>query len=274
MTERNMLKYIIKLGGGENINREAFVRDLKNLDGLYLVIHGANFARGEIGKKMGYEVKTITSPQGYTSVRTEKEGMDIFMMAYAGLMNKRLVEMAQMNGINAIGLTGIDGGLIKGRRKKAIKAKSDDGRIKIIRDDMSGKSTQVNVDLLESLLDQGYVPFICPPILSEEGEALNTENNNIAATMIHQIPGVNTIIDLFEAPGLLKDVNKPKSLIRNLDKNKLEEAERRFTAGRMGRKMLAVREAFTHGVKRVIFADGRVDMPLTRALRGEGTIIE
>ncbi|MFA4830912.1 MAG: [LysW]-aminoadipate kinase [Patescibacteria group bacterium] len=264
---------IIKIGGGATINHEAIIKDLANIKEPFLVVHGANALRDELAKKIGYKKQTITSPTGYSSVLTDAAGIDIFLMSYAGIRNKRLVEMAQKNGINAIGLTGLDGGLIRGERKKAIRAVQN-GKTIMIRNDLSGKPNAINVGLIQTLLSSGYVPFICPPILSEEGEALNTENDSIVSLLIKELGNVTTIIHLFEAPGLLKNKDDELTLIPKITRAELEQAESEYTTGRMKRKMLAVREAFESGVERVIFADGRVENPISKTLEGKCTIIQ
>lgn len=269
---------VIKIGGGKTINLETIIADLKFVDQQYLVVHGANALRNDIAKKLGHELKTATSVSGYSSVLTDDDAMDIFMMTYSGLRNKRLVEMAQKYDINAIGLTGLDGRLIQGKRKTVIKAKIGN-KVKALRDDLSGKPEKLNVELLQSLISSGYVPFITPPILSHEGQALNTDNDSIITLLVKELGSrapklsIGTIIHLLEAPGLLKDPNNSNSIIMTVKKTDLDHIEKQYTQGRMKRKMLAVRQAFDYGVKKVIFADGRVDQPIQKALKDKGTII-
>jgi [amino group carrier protein]-L-2-aminoadipate 6-kinase len=143
---------IIKIGGGKEINTEAIIKDLKDVKEKVIIVHGANYYRDELVKKLGIIKKTLTSVSGYSSVYSDEEAIDAIMMAYAGLRNKRIVEMCQKNGINAIGLSGIDGGLIKARRNQGIRIK-ENMRIKIIRD-YSGKPQEVNKELLDMLLEK------------------------------------------------------------------------------------------------------------------------
>jgi len=261
---------IIKIGGGKNINHEAIIKDCKNLPEPYLIVHGANYARNELLQNLGIKLKTVKSVSGYTSVLTGNTEMDVFMMAYAGLRNKRLVELAQKNGINAVGLTGLDGQLITGKRKQALKV-IENNKKKIIRDDLSGKPAEINVSFLKLLLENNYIPFICPPILSFNGEALNSENDNIVSLLAKKM-SATMIISLFEAPGLLENPEDENSLIKKLQKKDLEAAENN-TDGRMKRKMLAIRNILDEGVKKIIFADGRVNTPISCALSEKGTII-
>jgi acetylglutamate/LysW-gamma-L-alpha-aminoadipate kinase len=228
--------YIIKIGGGKTINHKAIIKSLKLLDNKVIVVHGANSLRDEIAQRLGIPVKTIISLKGYSSVRSDKKLMDLFLMSYAGLRNKRLVEIAQQAGINAIGLTGLDGALIRGKRNKKILSKEGD-KIKVIKDDYSGRPKEIKADLLKILLNKGLTPFICPPILNEENEALNSENDSIVSLLVKDLSKVKTIIHFIEAPGLLKDHQDEKSLISKISLKELKEAEDKYTKGRMKRKM-------------------------------------
>ena len=128
---------IIKIGGGEHINIEAIIKDLSNLDDDFIIVHGANALRDELAKKLSYEKEVLVSASGYSSVFSDEEALDIMMMSYSGLRNKRIVEMCQQVGINAIGLTGLDGKLIEGKRNRGIRVK-ENGKLKMVRD-FSGK---------------------------------------------------------------------------------------------------------------------------------------
>jgi len=264
--------YIIKIGGGVTINHQTIIKGLNKLERSFLVVHGANALRDDLAQKLNCKIQRATSPSGYSCVLTNNQSMDIFLMAYAGLRNKRLVELAQQNNINAIGLTGLDGGLISGNRKQTIRIKEND-KVKMIRNDLSGRPAKINTNLIELLVSAQYVPFICPPILSEQSQAINTENDNIVSLLVKELKNINTVIHFMEAPGLLADKDDEFSLIKEIKISELEEAENKYTAGRMKRKMLAVKEAFDYGVEKVIFADGRVENAIDLVLEGGGTII-
>src|SRR5690349_23041947 len=102
---------VIKIGGGREINLKGVVHDLAELEDPYVLVHGANAVRDEIAAKMGHPTRTVTSASGYSSVLADEKAVDAIMMAYAGLQNTRLVELCQQHGINAVGLSGIDGRL-------------------------------------------------------------------------------------------------------------------------------------------------------------------
>ena len=120
------------------------------------------------------------------------------MMAYAGIRNKRIVELCQQNGINAVGLSGIDGKMIQGKRNKGIRIK-EKGKLKIVRD-FSGKPNQINMELMELLLKNNYVPVLCVPIIDENGFAINSENDDIVNILQKEVHA-NKIIQLIEATG-------------------------------------------------------------------------
>ncbi len=109
---------LVKIGGGENIDLEAIICDLANLDTPFIIVHGANVLRDAISEKMGLKKTVLTSVSGYSSVFSDGDAIDAILMSYAGLRNKRIVELCQRNNINAVGLTGLDGRLVQGERNK------------------------------------------------------------------------------------------------------------------------------------------------------------
>ncbi len=260
---------IIKIGGGEKINIEGIIKDLSELNEKYIIVHGANAFRDKLASDLGKEKKVITSVKGYSSVFTDEDAIDIMMMAYSGFKNKRVVELCQQNGINAVGLTGIDGKVIQGERNKGIRIR-EDNKLKIVRD-FSGKPRSINTDLLNLLLENNYIPVLTVPIVDENGYAINSENDDIVALLQKEFQA-EKIIQFIEAPGFLEDKNNPESVVKNITKVELEQREAQVD-GRMKRKILAFRKLFEHGETSVIIADGRIDNPLNNALNGGGTII-
>ena len=140
---------IIKIGGGRTINLKGVVQDLSVLDEPFVIVHGANAVRDEIAAKMGHPTKTITSVSGYSSVLSDENAIGVIMMAYAGLQNKRLVELCQQHGINAVGLSGIDGRLVQGERNKGIRVRQNEKTIMVR--DCSGKPRSVNKQLISTV---------------------------------------------------------------------------------------------------------------------------
>jgi acetylglutamate/LysW-gamma-L-alpha-aminoadipate kinase len=191
-------------------------------------------------------------------------------MGYAGIQNKRLVELCQQRGINAVGLSGIDGKLVQGARNKGIRVRQNEKTIMMR--DFSGKPKQINQELLALLLDHGYVPVICIPIIDENNCAINSENDDIVAVLQESLHA-DTVVQLIEAPGFMDDINDDRSLVPAISKAELDAREAKVE-GRMKRKMLALKKLMENGAARVIISDGRVEHPVQDALSGKGTIIQ
>ncbi|MDH3695382.1 MAG: [LysW]-aminoadipate kinase [Gammaproteobacteria bacterium] len=261
--------YIIKIGGGEAINLPRIIADLAELNEQIIIVHGANALRDATARQLGMEKKTLTSVSGYTSVYSDAPAIDIILMTYAGLRNKRIVELCQQNGINAIGLSGIDGKIIQGERNRGIRV-YEDGK-KFIKRDFSGKPKTVNTSLLKLLLDNGYTPVLSIPILDENNIAINSENDDIVSRL-HKELHAQKIFQFIEAPGFLENPADPESLVSELSASELEAREQQVD-GRMKRKILALRKLFESGSTEVIIADGCVEHPVQAAMAGRGTII-
>ncbi|PIN81007.1 acetylglutamate kinase [Candidatus Woesearchaeota archaeon CG10_big_fil_rev_8_21_14_0_10_30_7] len=261
---------IIKIGGGNGLNIEGAIKDLSELKEPFIILHGANTVRDELAEALNKPKKVITSLSGYQSVFSDEFAIDVMMMAYAGLKNKRIVELCQQNGINAIGLSGLDGKSIQGIRNKGIKLK--EGEKILLKRDYSGKPKSVNKELLQLLLDNGYVPVLCVPIIDENNTAINTENDSIL-NILQQAFNAEKIISLIEAPGFLEHKDDPNSVIKKINKTELEQREAQVE-GRMKRKMLALKQLFENGATEVIISDGRTEHPIKDALYGKGTLIK
>jgi acetylglutamate/LysW-gamma-L-alpha-aminoadipate kinase len=261
---------IVKIGGGSTINISGIIEDLAGLDAPCVIVHGANALRDKLARDLGRPKQVLTSVKGYTSVYSDEKLLDVMMMAYAGLRNKRIVELCQQHGINAVGLSGLDGKVVQGQRNKGIRVYQGK-KLKIIRD-YSGKPRAVNAPLLKLLLDNGYVPVLTVPIIDEFNAAINTENDDVVR-VLQQALKADTVINLIEAAGFLADQNDPASLVQNIPAAELEAREQQVE-GRMKRKMLAFRKLFEQGASKVIIADGRSAHPVNDALAGKGTVIE
>ncbi len=264
---------VVKVGGSVGIDYDLVCDDLAALvksGEKAILIHGGSHETNVISTTLGKPPKTITSPSGMTSRYTDNETMDIFAMVYAGKMNTRIVERLQMRGINALGLTGLDGRLLEGARKTAVRS-IEDGKQVLIRDDMTGKVERVNTELLSLLMDHGYTPVVTPPASSYDGEAINVDGDR-AAAIIASSMGAKQLIILSNIPGLLERFPDESSLIKSIALSSLDEASK-FAEGRMKKKVLGAAEALQSGVQQVIFGDARLSDPIQRAMRGEGTVI-
>ena len=261
--------YIVKVGGGREINLLGIVNDLAVLEVPFVVVLGANALRDDIGRKLGLEKQELTSVSGYTSIYSDESAIDLIMMAYAGLRNRRFVELCQRHDINAVGLTGLDGRLVQGERNRGIRVR--EGGKMLIKRDFSGKPRSVNTPLLELLLEQSYRPVLSIPIVDEQGFAINSENDDIV-NVLQEGLHADRILQLIEAPGFLKNRDDPASVVDQLTRLELEQSEQQVE-GRMKRKMLALRRLFDAGAAEVVIADGRIEHPVLNALAGCGTII-
>lgn len=265
---------VVKLGGTEGVDFSAICADAKEwiAKGQKIVfVHGGSAEANALGEALGTPPKFITSPSGYTSRYTNRETLEVFLMAVNGKMNSLLVEQLQMMGINAFGMSGVDGKLMVATRKASIQS-VENGKRKIIRDDYTGKIDSVNKDLLITLLDQGFLPVIAPVAVSHDGEALNVDADR-AAAMVAGALNADTLLLLTAVPGLMRKFPDESTLIKDLTKKDLPGALE-SAQGRMKKKVLGSEEALDAGVKKVIIADGRVSNPITNALAGNGTTIQ
>jgi acetylglutamate/LysW-gamma-L-alpha-aminoadipate kinase len=265
---------VVKLGGTEGVDFSAICRDAATLlsQGRKLVlVHGGSAEANQLGEALGTPPRFITSPSGFTSRYTDRGTLEIFAMAVNGKVNTLLVEQLQRLGINALGLSGLDGRLMQAVRKDTIQS-VENGKRKIIRDDYTGRIEKVNATLLQTLLEAGYLPVIAPLAASTAGEALNVDADRAAAMLAIALKA-DTLLLLTAVPGLMHSFPDESTLIRNLPGARLEEAIG-FAEGRMKKKVLGAQEAIAGGVKRVIIADGRVEAPISNALGGNGTVIE
>lgn len=265
--------YLLKIGGGKGIHLNAVCADVAALlarGEQVVIVHGASATRDEIATRLGVPTKTITSPSGVTSVYTDEAAMDVFLMAYPGLLNKKIVACLQKHGVNAIGLSGIDGRLWEAKRKEAVYAVEGE-KTRLVKDNLTGKVQRVNASLIRLLLENGYVPVVCPPALSLERDMVNTDNDFATAVMAEAL-GVKEMIVLFEAPGMLRDVHDPTSVIPEIRKETLNDFLP-FAMGRMKKKLLGTQNAFERGVEKVYWGDGRIEHPIESALAGKGTVL-
>ncbi|HFC08585.1 MAG TPA: [LysW]-aminoadipate kinase [Chloroflexi bacterium] len=265
---------VIKLGGTEGVDFAAACEDIAALVSQgerVVVVHGGSAEANALGEALGAPPRFVTSPSGFTSRYTDRPTLEIFAAAVNGKVNTLLVEQLQQNGVNAFGLSGLDGRLLQAKRKGSIRI-VENGKRKILRGDYTGKIQAVNTALLETLLSAGYTPVVAPLAVSEKGEALNVDADR-AAAMIAAALHADTLILLTAAPGLLRNFPDESSLIAHMPAAQLETALE-YAQGRMKKKVLGAQEALAGGAKQVIIADGRIPHPIERALAGGGTHIQ
>ncbi len=272
MIGRSGTVLLIKIGGGKSLNWEGVCRDVASLSDQerMIIVHGASARRDEIAARLQVPTRTVESPSGVPSVYTDEVALDVFLMVYAGLVNKRLVAMLQRYGVKAVGLSGVDGALWRAKAKKEILVK-ENGKTKLLRDNLTGRVEEVNHSLITLLVEQGYVPVICPPALTYEDEIVNTDNDMAIGVMVGRLP-VNRMVSLFEAPGLLADPDDETSLISHIDRDRLDQFLE-YGRARMKKKIMGARIAIEAGVETIYWGDGRIDRPVLSALQGNGTVI-
>ncbi|MCC5821671.1 MAG: [LysW]-aminoadipate kinase [Phycisphaerales bacterium] len=267
-----MTTVVIKIGGGEGIDLGPIAGQFAELvrSGVRAVlVHGGSHETNVLSEALGHPARTITSPNGHTSRRTDRRTLEIFEMIYCGKINKGIVEQLRGLGVDAVGLSGIDAGIWTGSRKTAIRA-VEDGQTVIIRDDLSGRVESVDAGFLNMLLDAGRVPVLTPPAITPEGVAINVDADRAAAATAAAL-GADELLLLSNVRGLLRDVADPGSLIREVNSESLEIA-RAAAKGRMKNKVLAAEEALTGGVPRVVIGSALGDDAIGRARAGEGTV--
>jgi acetylglutamate/LysW-gamma-L-alpha-aminoadipate kinase len=270
-------KIVVKMGGAAGVNLETIAGDvavLVHTGQPVVLVHGGSDETNKLSEQLGHPPRFVTSPSGFTSRYTDRQTLEIFAMVTAGKISTLLVEALQQKCVNALGLSGVDGKLMEARRKEAIRV-VENGKVKLLRDDYTGAIQTVNVELLQMLLAAGYTPVIAPMAIAsqESGErvALNVDADRAAAMIAGALQAASLVI-LTNVPGLMRNFPDESTLIPRLERAGLE-ASLSFAEGRMKKKVLGASEALDHGVKQVIFADGRVAEPVQRALAGHGTVI-
>ena len=264
---------VVKLGGGSGMDIDACVQDIAALwrEGRRMVVlHGGADETSELGERLGHPPRFVESVSGMRSRYTDRATVEMLAMACAGRRNVAMVEALQRAGVNAVGLAGVDGAVLRGPRKAAITI-VEDGKRRVIRDDLSGKVTEVNTHLLQLLLAGGYLPVLCPPALSTEGEAINIDGDRAAAAVASALHA-EALVLLTDVPGLLRDRADLESVVPDLALSEMEEAMQ-LAGGGMKKKLLGAQEAVTGGVSQVMLSLGRGPEPLRRALAGHGTRI-
>lgn len=207
---------VIKIGGGvlENeAQRNQFLQQFAAIEGKKVLVHGGGRLATTMAERMGVPTNMIDGRRV-----TDKETLDIVTMVYGGLVNKQVVAQLQAMGINAIGLTGADGGWMQAV-KRPLKNGIDYGFV--------GDVTAVNGSLLHTLIDSGLTPVIAPITFSQEGVLLNTNADTVASqTAIamaeamrrecNEVRGQVQLTFCFEKAGVLRDADDDTSLIERI----------------------------------------------------------
>ncbi|WP_336358628.1 acetylglutamate/acetylaminoadipate kinase [Haloarcula sp. CGMCC 1.6347] len=264
---------VIKVGGARAVDPAGALADVASLvaDGeRVVVVHGGSTKVDETLERLGVEPEYVETPSGVVGRFTDETTMEVFEMAF-GHLNTQLVAGLQSEDVDAVGLTGVDGKLLYGPRKSAVRV-VEDGKKKIRRGDHSGTIKQVNGDLLETLLDDGYTPVAAPPMAGDDdGEVIpvNTDADRSAAAIAGELDA--QLVLLTDVEGVYADPDDPSTLIKSVETASDWAALEAAAEGFMGRKIMAAEEALDGGAPEVVVADANADEPILSALDGDGT---
>ena len=253
----------IKIGGSvvDNLHPST-IDDIKKVvqqEGVILV-HGGGKEVTKVTEQLGKEPKFVVSPSGIKSRYTDKETSEIFTMVMSGKINKTIVQMLQKNGINAVGLSGMDGKTIEANRKKKLMIMNEKGRKQVIDGGYTGKISNVNSDLIKTIMDKGYTPVISPIAISEESEFLNVDGDRAAANVAGHVKA-DKVLFITNVDGLLME----DKLVEKLSLKEAKEIIPKIGFG-MEKKILAATEALEMGVKEAIIANGQKENPISSAI--------
>ncbi|HEY1211707.1 MAG TPA: [LysW]-aminoadipate/[LysW]-glutamate kinase [Nitrososphaera sp.] len=254
---------VIKIGGsvvdGLHLTTLGDIKSISENNKLVFV-HGGGKAVTTVATKLGKEQRFIVSPGGVRSRYTDKETAEIYTMVMSGKIDKAIVSMLIQQGINAVGIAGIDGGMINAERKKKLLIINEKGRKMVIEGGYTGKITAVKPALIRILVDNGYVPVISPIALSEEFDFLNVDGDRAAAYVAGSIKA-DKVVFITNVNGLM--LNEKLVNLMTLDDAKASLSKIGFG---MEKKVLACIEALEMGVQEAIIASGQVEYPITSAV--------
>ena len=256
---------VVKYGGNAMVNEQLKQQVMEDVVLLWLIgvkvvlVHGGG---PEISQTMAALGKEAVFVDGLRV--TDRETVDIVQMVLAGKINKTLVNLLEMKGGHAMGISGMDGRLIEAEIK--------DERLGYV-----GEITHINIQPVTDLLEKGYIPVISTLGCDRQGNAYNI-NGDTAAARVAGALEAERLIMLSDIPGLLRDKDDPTTLIPEL--SVMEAAQLRqegIISGGMIPKMECCIEAIRRGVKKVIIMDGRVPHSILMELltdEGAGTMIK
>lgn len=255
---------VVKYGGNAMVNEQLKQQVMEDIVLLWLIgvkivlVHGGGPEISELMDKLGKK------PEFVDGLRvTDRETVDIVQMVLAGKVNKTLVNLLEMKGGKAIGLSGMDGRLIEAEMK--------DPRLGYV-----GSITKIHIKPITDLLDNGYIPVVSTVGCDRQGNAYNI-NGDTAAAHIAGALGAERLIMMTDIAGILRDKNDPATLIPELT---LAEAHALYESGVISGGMIPKVDccitALHKGVKNVVIMDGRVPHSILMELltnEGAGTWI-
>ena len=257
---------VVKYGGNAMLNEElkqAVMEDivLLNTIGIKVVlVHGGGPEINHMLERVGKESKFVDGLR-----YTDAETMEIVQMVLTGKLNKDIVGILLHKGGKAISLSGVDSGLLR--------AKKTDKDLGFV-----GEVTEVNPDILTTLLDQNFIPVVSTVALGEDGDqARYNINADTAAAKIAVALKAEKFVQLTNVPGILRNIEDPTTLIKRIERTAIGSLKATgVIAGGMIPKIECCETALNGGVPRTHIIDGRVPHSLLIEMfsdRGIGTMI-
>ena len=257
---------VVKYGGNAMLNEElkhAVMEDivLLNTIGIKVVlVHGGGPEINKMLDKVGKESKFVDGLR-----YTDSETMEIVQMVLTGKLNKDIVGMLLQQGGKAVGLSGVDSGLLRAK-----KTEKDLGYV--------GEVTEVHPEILISLLDEGFIPVVSTVALGEQGDdARYNINADTAAAKIAAALHAEKFVQLTNVAGILRKVDDPSSLIKRIERTAIGSLKATgIISGGMIPKIECCEIALNGGVPRTHIIDGRVPHSLLIEMfsdRGIGTMV-
>ena len=255
---------VIKYGGNAMINEQLKQQVMEDIVLLWLIgvkvvlVHGGGPEINELMTKLGKKAEFVDGLRV-----TDKETVDIVQMVLAGKVNKTLVNLLEMKGGKAMGISGMDGRLIESEIK--------DERLGYV-----GKITKVHITPVIDLLEKGYIPVISTIGCDKQGNAYNI-NGDTAAAFVAGALGAQRLIMMTDIDGILRDKDDPGTIIPHLTIEEIEQLKGEgIISGGMIPKVDCCIEAIHKGVKNVVIMDGRVPHSILMELltdEGAGTMV-
>jgi acetylglutamate/LysW-gamma-L-alpha-aminoadipate kinase len=269
-----VIRLIVVLKVGDKAMGSAFsevaLNDLTQIahGNSIVIVHGGGDTVTRMAEKLGVQQKFVTSPEGFRSRYTDEETIQVFTMVMAGKINKEIVRCLQSRKIPAVGLSGIDGALIRAERKKRLVIRDESGRKRAIDGGYTGRITNIDPSLLRALITTGYVPVIAPIALGSECEPLNLDGDRTAAYVAGALQA-ELLILLTNVEG----VSINGTVVRRLAADEAKHSLSSLGPG-MITKVYAALEALSMGVGRVMIASGHRENPFTSAVQEQnGTLV-
>jgi acetylglutamate kinase len=240
-----MMKYIVIKWGGSVLEKlpKSFYKDVVSLhksgEWVPIIVHGGGPLITELMQKLNVETSFVNGLRV-----TSQPVLDIVEMVLSGAVNKQVVRNIMESGGNAFGISGVDGGLLK--------AKPTDNAETL---GYVGEVTEVNHQLIEAIISQGYVPVISPVGIDEGGQRYNI-NGDVAASAIAKSLGA-TLCFISDIPGILVEKDGQKTKLSSISKSKVEELISNQTIwGGMIPKVKAAIDGLVHNIPEVGIING------------------